>query len=73
MKAELQTAYLWTCDNCGRDNFIRSIKCDEQVLDEQERQELRDEHGIQPFDIGEWVMQPDEVTCEFCKSTYETR
>ncbi len=65
--AELQTAYLYTCDNCGRDNFVRAIKAE---LDEEEQQEVRERMG--EYGEGEFVMMPDRVTCPHCNTLYRT-
>lgn len=40
-RVEMRPAYNWTCPECGRDNFQRSI------LAEASEEELR-EHGVEP-------------------------
>ena len=59
---ELRHAYEWTCDECGRDNYSRGIKPSLEELDDDEREMLDD---------GEWMMQPMEVTCPHCGTTFK--
>ena len=66
--AELRTAYVYTCDNCGRDNFVRSVVAE---LGEEERSEVNEIMGEEGVG-GEWVIMPDRVTCPHCKTTYRT-
>ena len=58
---ELRLAYEWTCDWCGRDQFIRSVRFDPSQLPHEELRELRNEHGVEPWEDGEWSMCPDLV------------
>ena len=71
-KVELRLAYEWTCDSCGRDNFLRSIRCDESRFTADELSELRQEHGVEPEDVGEFCLRPSTVTCRFCDAEFET-
>lgn len=70
-KVELHCAYLWTCDSCGRDNFLRAIVCE---MTQEDITAMMEEHGGEPEDwkTGEWMTRPDEVTCEHCGAEYET-
>lgn len=63
--AELQTAFMWTCPQCGRDHFVRAIHCE---MSEEEQTLSRIDYGE-----GEWVMMPDRVTCPDCKVTFKTK
>jgi hypothetical protein len=63
---ELRTAYEWTCDKCGRDNFARA------VVPESLEGLLPDDLDPEDFEGGEWVMKPGTVTCRHCGTTYET-
>lgn len=66
---ELRTAYVWTCEECGRDNFARSVVFE---FDDETRAELEEKYGDEEFDEGEWVRIPDEVECVFCLEKYKT-
>ena len=66
---EMRLAFEWTCPDCGTDQFERSMMPD---MGDDELAELKDEHGIEPFDIGEFQMQPTKVTCERCSRTFPT-
>lgn len=68
-KIELRPAYLWTCEECGRDNFCRGIVAE---LSEEEIALLREEHGIEDHETGDWMRGPDRVTCLWCGATFET-
>jgi len=65
-RVEMRPAYNWTCPECGRDNFQRSI------LAEASDEDLH-EHGIEPGDpeIGAWQTYPRRVTCEHCEREFE--
>lgn len=66
---ELVPAFSWACDNCGRDNFARTIVAE---LSEEEMAELRSEHGIQPWEAGEFLQKPNEVQCSNCQCRFST-
>lgn len=66
---ELHPAYVWDCDACGVENFCRSVALE---LDPEEEKELREEHGIEPWDQGDWCMAPKVVTCRECGAEYST-
>lgn len=76
IKARLRVAYGWTCDNCGRDNYVEGMAVD-MPKSEQEAQ-LRHMGMLEPYEElpddvgGEFVMIPDWVTCTHCKGSYET-
>lgn len=69
-KAELHIAYFWICDNCGRDNFCRSISYKPTA---EEAAELSEGYGLttDEFVDGAWQTRPDRVTCEHCKAEFE--
>lgn len=66
---ELIPAFSWTCPECGRDHFERSIVAE---FSEEEMQELRDEHGVQPWEAGEFCTQPASVRCPDCNLSFQT-
>jgi hypothetical protein len=68
---ELHMAFLWTCDDCGRDNFVRGVTVAPEAIDPDEL----------PGDVAEWLdaggdggwmSAPDRVTCEHCRATFDT-
>jgi hypothetical protein len=65
----LRPAYSWDCEECGRENFCRGVVPE---FSEEDRQELRDEHGVQPWEDGAFVMMPTEVTCPHCGAVFAT-
>lgn len=60
ISVELRTAFEWTCEDCGRDNFVRAVVPESLDGVIPEGLELGD------FEGGEWVMKPDAVTCGHC-------
>lgn len=64
---ELHPAFFWDCPDCGRENFCRGIKPE---FSSSELAELREEHGVQPWECGDFVMQPTEVTCNYCGKAF---
>lgn len=75
---ELHPAHVWTCDECGRDNFVRAIRYEPL---EQELPGLLDAAGISREDYDEWTADPDNsglftsipasVACEWCGAEFE--
>ncbi len=67
--AELHLAFMWDCHNCGRENFVRAMV---PTLSDAELAELRDEHGIQPWQSGDFTTAPGKVTCAHCAAEFVT-
>lgn len=69
-KAELRPAYEWTCDACGRDNFVGGVivEVDEQMRDDLIKSGLGDPPMLE---TGHWQTTPDEVTCAHCGEEFE--
>lgn len=70
MPIELHPAWRFDCDECGRENFVRVIV---GQFDEQTLEELRTEHGIQPWEAGDWLSMPSSVTCEHCGQHFDVQ
>lgn len=76
-KASLHSAYVWDCDNCGKENFARAVSSD---LDDDEREEAyRHFNDLEPWaELPEhWrdfeiVTYPMKVTCHNCGTAYDT-
>ena len=66
---ELHSACVWDCDECGLENFERNRIFE---ASEEELAEMRDEHGVQPWEDGEWTVRPTAVQCRHCKATFKT-
>lgn len=67
---ELRLAFEWTCPDCGVDFFARSMMVD---LGPSELQELRDEHGVEAWETGEFQMMPRAVYCTRCGKYFKTK
>ena len=59
----------FSCEECGRDNFLCGIVPE---LSEEDIAELKYEHGIEDYAVGDFMMMPEFVTCEYCKTSFET-
>jgi DNA-directed RNA polymerase subunit RPC12/RpoP len=70
-KVRIWTAYQWTCDDCGKDNFERAVTVE---LTPNDRQELAEDNDCDPDEIRnvELCSYPEEVTCQHCGSEFET-
>ena len=75
---ELHQAWHWTCDECGRNNFARSVTADLSGLTEDEIRNYALQLGI--IDVheteipeGSFVTVPNTVTCEHCGEQYQTQ
>jgi len=69
-RIELHPAHAWDCDECGAENFVR---CVVPEMSDEELAELRDDHGVQPWEAGHFMQVPDEVTCAKCGATFGTQ
>lgn len=77
MKIEMRPAYEWTCENCGRNQFVSCMVAemtDSERLEQSKLMGLCDEfaESVPEYMSGDFVTYPDEVTCQFCQSTFET-
>jgi hypothetical protein len=70
VSVELRPAYVWTCDNCGRDQYETAVVYE---LSEEERQELKAEHGVDADAEGDFLACPVEVTCRACGALFDCR
>lgn len=68
-RVELNPAYVWDCDECGLENFTRARRFEASP---EELQEMRDEHGVEAWDEGEFLVAPRAVKCGHCGTTYDT-
>lgn len=66
---ELHLAYMWDCNSCGCENFVRAMV---PSLSDEEIEELRDEHGVQPWETGKFTTAPSSVKCSHCGAEFET-
>lgn len=71
-RIEIRPAHVWTCEECGIDNFEHCVVVE---MDEEDRAEMADQMGVDPEDIkhGDWVSSPDEVECKGCGAQFVTR
>lgn len=70
---EVHHAYLWICDDCGRDNFCRNEVAPAAVQDAL-NERAREQFGVDPEDLagGSWTAPPDVVTCAHCGGVFTT-
>jgi DNA-directed RNA polymerase subunit RPC12/RpoP len=64
----LRPAYSWDCPDCGREIFIRGIVPEMSLEDEKN---FRDEHGVELWEEGDFVLMPQEVTCPYCNAHFQ--
>ena len=64
---ELHLAFSWICDYCGHRNFERGITLEEREEEGWEYEPLDEEEEDDEYD---YVVAPEEVTCENCDATY---
>jgi len=66
---ELHPAFVWDCPECGTEHFERAVVPE---MSDEERRELQDEHGVQPWDEGDFLMMPMKVACPRCGRAFDT-
>jgi hypothetical protein len=80
---EMHAAFLWTCEDCGRDSFHRGITLDDQLAERLTSAATRAEADAILAELsegapegtaygGSWLIQPTVVACEHCGSRFET-
>lgn len=66
---ELHPAFVWTCEDCGRENFTRVVRLEPELVPDLIPEDRRAEvEGRE----GDWCLAPDRVTCAYCGAEYET-
>ena len=66
---ELRPAFAWDCPECGREQFARAVVPE---FSPEDLEELRTDHGVQPWETGEFLLPPGEVTCPHCDTSFST-
>lgn len=71
-EVEIHPAYMWTCDDCGNDNFEYMVIVE---MSEDDAREMMERHGGDPDDwrTGMLVSSPDDVECEHCGAKFTTK
>lgn len=66
---ELWAAWFWTCDECGQDNFERSVTAE---ITPEDADKYADKYGTTPEEFldGQWCTKPTIVTCPHCDAQY---
>lgn len=85
MSVELHCAFVWDCDECGRENFERAIEgnFDEAALEADENQVVGHLVALDAESVDDELFEsecltqvialaPRRVTCKHCKSSFET-
>lgn len=66
---ELCPAYVFDCDDCGSENFVRGLI---PSLTEEVIKELQEEFDVPPEDMGVWMCMPTQVKCSKCGAEFST-
>ena len=69
MNVELRPAFAWDCPDCYRESFARAIVPE---FAPEDLAELRDDHGVQPWETGDFLMQPSTVKCVHCNAEFQS-
>jgi predicted RNA-binding Zn-ribbon protein involved in translation (DUF1610 family) len=76
---ELHDAFMWDCDNCGKENIHRTIRCSSpEQLSKEEREMLRQQleieswEDIPPDEVRSLIAFPFRVTCKDCDTSFLT-
>ena len=71
---DLVQAFMWTCDDCGRDNFERAITLAPESVDPNDLPDSVDPEMIQEWaevgGNGLLAMGPDRVQCCHCGAKF---
>ena len=64
---EIHPAYVFDCDECGKENFFRAVNMESNNFELDEEQKEMSEDGWE----FKAVYVPEFVECEFCKARFE--
>jgi len=76
-KIELQCAWEWICEDCGRNNFASAVVAE---MPPDERLQFAKDQGLvedfvsdlpDEFKDGEFMTHPTEVTCSHCGTEFD--
>jgi hypothetical protein len=73
-KVELHSAYVWDCDECGTENFVRAVTIDLNPDDEEDAKAIEALYpeGV-PEGAGVKAMTcPNRVVCKHCKTEFKS-
>jgi hypothetical protein len=65
---ELHLAFVFTCDHCGRDSFVRAVALEPEQTTEMVPE--ADREKVEGYE-GNWCMKPERVKCLRCDSEFE--
>lgn len=65
---ELRPAFVWTCEQCGRDHYTTPIIEDHENIDEVQQQVV-EELGLPPEAV-DFMRVPSQVRCQPCGIWY---
>ena len=65
----VKLAFSWECPTCSQKNYADAVF---HEFDAEEKAEVREETGEDPV-TGEWVAQPEVVSCPNCGTACETK
>lgn len=68
---ELHCGYWFTCPECGVDTLVYGAELEDELTADH-MEDLRDECGIEPWEEGQWMTMPEQVTCRECNRVFET-
>lgn len=65
---KIKAVWKWHCPTCGHTNTPPYRVAE---LSAEEAEELRNEHGVQPWQTGDWVVAPTIVDCLSCGDEFD--
>lgn len=68
---ELTPAFEWTCENCGKNNFVRGVVVPPAAISLEDLDESVQD-WIESGESGDFVMKPRRVKCRLCQSKFKT-
>lgn len=73
-EVELHLAFMWTCDDCGRDNFCRSVSIPLSDMSPGDIEQACEFIGCEPGDLPDGNLQtrPTRVKCPHCAAEFDT-
>ncbi len=70
-QVEIHPAFVWTCEECGSENFERAVVHEVSPEEHWELRELYPDQDPDDLGTGTWLTYPGDVACRHCGAQFD--